>query len=154
LRKSPFYTEDYELELEKAFERRLEEIADIILNQAKKQMDLLQDFRELHNLVNDLSDRALDIGFTDEQRHRLSDLYELRKDGLKREKLGEMNGIIEKMNDAQELVDYWESMKWYLLDNRPYLGKEFESLMAQKFDATMIKLKAPRGPAQPEKGRP
>ena len=145
LRKNPFYTEDYELRLERAFDGRLEQITEMILNQAKTQMDLLQDFRDLHNLISDLSGRALDIGFTDEQRHRLNDLYELRKDSLKRMKLEEINQSIERINDTQELIDYWESIKWYLLNNRQFLGKEFESLLAKKFDETMNKLKTTNG---------
>jgi len=79
LREHPFYTDDYELELEKAFENRLIEITDMILNQTKRQMDLIEDFEELHNLVSDLIDRSLEIGFSEDQKNRLSDLYELRK---------------------------------------------------------------------------
>ncbi|MFH1488460.1 MAG: hypothetical protein ABII06_06115, partial [Pseudomonadota bacterium] len=128
LRKSPFYTEDYELELEKVFDRRLREMTDMILNKAKKQLDLLQDFKEIHNLVTGLSDRALEIGFTDEQRHRLNDLYELRIDGLRRENLENMDRVLDKIHEPEELTDYWDSIKGALLDNRPFLGKEFESL--------------------------
>jgi hypothetical protein len=134
LRKKPFYTEDYELQLEKAFEKRLTQIADMTLNQTKQQMGLIRDFEELSNLVNDLLERALDIGFSDEQKHRLNDLYELRKDNLKREKLSEIDGILNKINDPQELHDYWDSVKWYLQSNRRFFGKEFENLIAKKFD--------------------
>ncbi|UCF83598.1 MAG: hypothetical protein JSV50_20930, partial [Desulfobacteraceae bacterium] len=134
LRKRPFYTEDYELQLEKAFEKRLTEIVDMTLQQTKKQMDLIRDFEELSNLVKDLLDRSLDIGFSDEQKHRLNDLYELRKDGLKREKLSEIESILETISDSQALQDYWDSVKWYLQTNRRFLGKEFETLMAKKFD--------------------
>ena len=134
LRKSPFYTDDYELQLEKAFYKRLIEVADLMLDQAKRQMELLKDFGEIHDLYTDLMNRSLEIGFTDDQRHRLSDLYEFRKDQLKREKLEEINGMLEIINDIHELKDYWDSSKWYLMDNRQFLGKEFETLVARKFD--------------------
>jgi hypothetical protein len=137
LRKSPFYTEDYEFELEKAFDNRLRELTDLMLDQTKKQIELTKDFKKIHSLVVDLMDRSLEIGFNDEQKHRLNDIYELRKDNLKREKLEEINQFLESINEAHDLKDYWDSIKWYLLDNRPYVGKEFESLVAQKFDQAL-----------------
>jgi uncharacterized membrane protein YgaE (UPF0421/DUF939 family) len=141
LRKSPFYTDDYERQLEGAFEKRLIEITDLMIDQAKKQMELLKDLRELHNLFNDLMDRALEIGFTDDQKHRLNDLYELRKDRLRREKLDEIEGLITTINDINELKDYWDSIKWYLMNNRTYLGKEFENLIAKRFDRAVDGIK-------------
>ncbi|MBW1856122.1 MAG: hypothetical protein JRJ00_15850, partial [Deltaproteobacteria bacterium] len=82
LRKYPFYTDDYEDQLERSFEKRLAKITDMILNQTKKQMDLTHDFKEVYHLMNDLLERSWDIGFSEDQKHRLNDLYELRKDSL------------------------------------------------------------------------
>lgn len=134
LRKNPFHTDDYERQLEKAYDKRFVEITDILLDQAKKQLSLLKDLREIHSLYSDIMDRALEIGFTDDQRHRLIDLYEVRKDQLRREKLDEIDGLIETIRDVPELKEYWDSIKWYLMNNRPFLGKEFETLIAKKFD--------------------
>ena len=86
-------------------------------------------------------DRSLDIGFSEDQKHRLNDLYELRKDNLKREKLEEINGIIERIHDIDELRDYWDGIKWFLLNNRQFLGKEFEHLIAKNFDEEVKKIK-------------
>jgi hypothetical protein len=141
LRKTPFYTDDYELQLERAFEKRLVEITDLMLEQAKKQMELPKDLREIHSLFTDLMSRSYEIGFTDEQRHRLDDLYEFRKDHLKREKLDEINSLLGTIHDVQELKDYWDSIKWYLLHNRSFLGKGFENLIAKKFDEAMEEIR-------------
>ena len=86
-------------------------------------------------------ERALEIGFTDDQRNRLSDLYEVRKDQIRREKLDEINGLIKTISDTHELKDYWDSVKWYLMNNRPFLGKEFENLISKKFDQAALRLK-------------
>lgn len=137
LRKSPFFTEDYELELEEAFDRRLTEITDMMLDQTEKQMELVYDFREIHNIVKDLMDRSLEIGFTDDQARRLSDIHTFRQDNLKRDKLQENEQRLLAIGDVQELKDYWDSIKWYLLENREYLGKEFERLIARRFDEKM-----------------
>ena len=61
----------------------------------QRQMKLLTDFSEIHHLYSDLMDRSLEIGFTESQKHRLNDLYELRKDKLRRVKLDEINNLIE-----------------------------------------------------------
>jgi hypothetical protein len=134
LRQHPFNTDDYEVELEQVFEKRLIEITDMILNQAKMQMDLMKDFGELHKFVTDLLERSWDIGFSADQKHRLNDLHALRKDNLKRNKFSEIDSRLEAIRDMHELQDYWDSIKCYLQDNRRYLGKEFEMLVARKFD--------------------
>jgi hypothetical protein len=137
LRKTPYYTEDYEQELEQAFERRMREITDHMVEEAKSQMEMKKNFREVHQLYQDLMERALDIGFDDDQKHRLNDLYEMRKDHLKRKKVEEVGRILRGIHDVQELRDYWDSVKEFLLANRPFFGKEFENLVARKFDEVM-----------------
>ena len=137
LRKTPYYTDDYEQELEQAFEKRMREITDHMVEEAKSQMEMKKNFREVHQLYQDLRERALDIGFDDDQKHRLNDLYEMRKDHLKRKKVEEVNRILKGIHDVQELRDYWDSVKEFLLANRPFFGKEFESLVARKFDEVM-----------------
>jgi len=146
LRKSQFFTEDYEIELEKTFEKRLLEITEMILDQTRTQMDLVHDFQNLHHLFTDLIERAWEIGFSEEQQHRLGDLYELRKDRLKREKILEIDEMLKNIREIDELKDYWSSIRWYLQANRPYFGKEFESLIARKFDGLMRDLEIRNGP--------
>jgi hypothetical protein len=141
LRKSPFFTDDYELQLEESFNRRLMEITDLLLGQVKRQMELLADFKEIHNLYDDLLNRSLEIGFSKDQKHRLNDLYELRKDNLRRKKLEEINGLLEKIHDMNELKAYWDKTKYYLLNNRHLVGKEFENLIAKAFDKASKKIK-------------
>ena len=84
--------------------------------------------------ASDLLERFWDMGFSEDQKHRLNDLYELRKDHLKREKLSEIDSVLESIRDSQELKDYWDSIKWYLQSNRRFCGKEFENIIAKKFD--------------------
>jgi len=142
LRNYPFFTEDYEILLEKAFERRMTEITDLILDRTQHQMDLIKDFEDLYNLLSDLVERSRDIGFSPEQEHRLNDLYGMRKNTLKRGKLLEIEGILQSIPDAQELKSYWESIKWYLQGNRRFFGTEYELLIAQKFDAANVRVSA------------
>ncbi len=140
LRKSSYYTDDYEVLLEKAYEKRFSANIDIILDQVKKRMMHANDFREVNAIYTDLMGRSLEIGFREDQVHRLNDLYELRNDNLKRAKLEEINSLIEKISDLHELREYWNSTKWYLFNNRQFLGKEFETLVAKNFDLAASRL--------------
>ncbi len=141
LKKSSYNTDDYEALLEQAYERRFNEIIDMMLERTKERMMQVEDFREVYIIYNDLMERSLEIGFKEDQLHRLNDLYELRNDSLKRAKLDEVTGLIEKINDPAELRDYWNSIKWYLFNNRQYTGKEFESLVARNFDLAVARIK-------------
>ena len=140
LRKTPYFTEDYEQELERGFERRMRQITDLMIQEAEFQMSIRKSFRDVHSLYRDLMERALEIGFDEDQKHRLSDLFEMRKEQLRREKGEEINRVLERIQDTQELKDYWDSVKEFLLDNRPFLGKEFENLIARRFDEVMANL--------------
>ena len=141
LRNHLFATDDYQESLTKAFEIRQTEIVDMILDQAKMQMDLIHDFKELHNLVEDLLGRAKEAGFSDGQRHRLNDLCELRKENLTTEKLSEINGVLDTISDTRELKDYWNSIKGYLQGNRHFFGKDFEITIAKRFDEIERRIK-------------
>jgi len=153
LRKVPFYTEDYELELEQGFETRRRQITDLMVDQIKRQMAQQKEFRNLHEIFQDMMDRALEIGLTEEQKHRLMDLLEVRKDQVRREKLDETTRALARIQEVQDLKDYWEEVKRYLIRNRPYLGGEFGNLVAERFDETMAALEEreepTRGVAQP-----
>ncbi len=142
LRKSPFQTDDYERRLEEAYDKRLKEITGLVLKQAKQQLALLKDLKDIHNLYSNLMGRALEIGFTEDQRYGLSDLYEVRKDQLRQEKLDEISGLIETISDIHDLKEYWDRTKVYLIRNRSFLGKEFETLIAKKFDEAARRIEA------------
>ncbi|MCD6262781.1 MAG: hypothetical protein J7J52_07130 [Deltaproteobacteria bacterium] len=134
LKAYPFNTEDYEESLLDMFHKKFVKITDDMLNQAKNRMAFIGDFRELHNLVTHLADEATDIGMSEEQRHKLFDLYNLRKEELKKEKLDEIEGVLKKIKSIAELNNYWGVLKLYLKNNRQFFGKEFETLVAKRLD--------------------
>jgi hypothetical protein len=141
LKNSPFFTEDYEALLEESFKKRLREITDLMIDQAKVQMDGLKSFREIDYLYADLINKSLATEFGEDQKHRLNDLYELKKDDVREEKLKEINGLVDKLHDIKDLKLLWEKIKIYLLNNRQFLGKEFENSIATRFDEAAKKIK-------------
>lgn len=134
LRKYPYFTEDYELALERAYEKRVSEILEQVISKARAQMELMKSPKDVKRLRDELLDKALEMGLTPEQKNRINDIYELRQEEIKREKLREILSSLQAISDRRELKDYWDSIKWYLYENRPFLGKEFEILVAREFD--------------------
>jgi hypothetical protein len=64
---------------------------------------------------------------------------------LKGASFDEITILIEKINDPRELREYWNSIKWYLFNNRQFTGKEFESLVARNFDLAVARTNALKG---------
>ena len=140
LRKYPFYTEDYERLLEEAYEKRMKIITEAMIKKFQEQMQMVTEFSELYNLMRGLVSRAYEIGFSAEQKQHIQDLYELRKEELIKDKLTEIRHTLESIQDKNELEDYWNSIKWYFLENRPVIGKEFEYIVAKQFDKKLESL--------------
>jgi hypothetical protein len=137
----PYYTDDYEAELQKAFSGRLWQIADLMLDRARQQMEQVVEFEELYRCFTEIKNRLTEAGFSEEQKHRLNDIFEFKKDTLKQEKLESIERFLSSIKDPYELKDYWNGLKWYLQHNRLYVGKEFENLVARKFDEKMKSIK-------------
>ncbi len=146
LRRHPFHTEDYERELEEAFERRLAEITQRMLEEIRGRMSRARSLTALHGLYTELLDRAWEIGFSPEQIHHLTDLFEIKMEALRRQKAAEIDRRLEAIQDEADILKLWERTKSYLLRNRKLLGKEFEALLARKFDEARAK-KSLAGPA-------
>ena len=71
----------------------------MLLAQAEKQINMAKDFKELHGLVTALAEQSVEIELSEDQRHRLNDLYEVKRDSLKREVMTEIMGILENIYD-------------------------------------------------------
>jgi hypothetical protein len=142
VRKLPYHTDDYEEDLQKAFNDRLLQITDQMLDQTLQEIEQVTEFEELQRRFLELKSCLGETGPSDEQKHRLNDIFELRKDSLKQEKLESIERFFSALNDPSELKEYWNGLKWYLQHNRPYTGKEFENRVARKFDEKMKTIKA------------
>lgn len=140
LRKHTYHTEDYELLLENAFEKKMVKINDRLLDRAKREMESITDVIELHQLVKNFLTESLELGLSGEQKNRLTDLFELRKEALKNEKIIEIDNILLKLDDRQDMIKYWERTKAFLKANRAYFGKEFEMIIAGKFDTAIVRI--------------
>jgi len=63
------------------------QITDLLLDQAQSQIEQITEFEDLQRSLLELKNRLAEAECNDEQKTRLNDIYELRKDALKQEKL-------------------------------------------------------------------
>ncbi len=134
LKSYPFYSDDYKDLLNQAYEAKLKDLFENIIMEAKIQMDKAKDFQELYALTNEIMKRTDLAEVSQDIKNRLMDLYELRKDSLKREKIIQIDSKLKDIKNINELNKYWNSIKLYLKMNREYTGRDFELLVAKKFD--------------------
>ncbi len=130
----PFYAEDYKEMVKDAFEERLKQLFEEIVLRAKRRMERIKDFSRLKMVLKEILEKAELDQVPAEIKNRIMDVYELRKDALKRKKMEEIDKRLENIKDLAELNKYWEEIKPYLKSNREYTGREFELLVAKKFD--------------------
>ena len=130
----PFYSDDYKITLKEAFEKRAKELFEEIVTKAKEKMDQAKDFHQLYLALKDIIKRSESEQIPEEIKNRIIDVYELRRDTLKREKISEIDQRLAELKSLSELNSYWNNVKLYLKQNRQYIGREFELLIAKKFD--------------------
>jgi hypothetical protein len=130
----PFYSDDYKIMLKEAFEKRAKELFEEIVTKAKEKMDQAKDFHQLYLALKDIIKRSESEQIPEEIKNRIIDVYELRRDTLKREKISEIDQRLAELKSLSELNSYWNNVKLYLKWNRQYIGREFELLIAKKFD--------------------
>ena len=130
----PFYSEDYQIIIKKAFEKRSKELFEEVVKKAKEKMDQAKDFHQLYLFFNDIIKENEAEQIPEEIKNRIIDVYELKRDALKREKIEEIDQRLTEIKDIAELNSYWDKIKLYLKLNRQYIGREFELLIAKKFD--------------------
>ncbi len=130
----PFYSDDYKDIIKDAFEKRSKELFEEIVIKAKEEMDKATDFHQLHLIFSNILKKAKSTQIPSEIKSRIADVYELKRDALKRAKIEEIDSVLSRIKNIVEFNKYWEKVKMYLRLNRRYIGREFELLVAKKFD--------------------
>ncbi len=135
LNEYPFYCDDYRKLVKVSYEKRLKELSEEILEDAKKKMEETEEFKELYLLKKSLMKEAEKaIKIFPELKERIKDLYELRREALEREWLKKIDKRLMKIKGKEELNEYWNNVKQYFKINKKYIGRELELLVAKRFD--------------------
>ena len=141
LRKLPYYAPDYKRRLQQAFRKQHNRINDRLLRQYQERLSQVHDFDALQNIQNELQDNQVTANFSEEQQLVLAELLEYNRGRIRDQYLGAIYENINARESREALSAYWLKIKGELFSNRPYIGKEYESLVAEFIDQKMARSK-------------
>ncbi|MGA7876732.1 MAG: hypothetical protein WCA08_13810 [Desulfoferrobacter sp.] len=135
LRKTlPYNTRDLEEELRKAYRQQQEEINDAILKEIQDRLNATMHFSEFQAIQNEIDGKKPKLQFTEEQQSLLDEMCDFHRTRLRERYLDSIYRHINEFKSREDLMTYWNDLKIELLAYRSYVGKEYESLIAEFID--------------------
>ncbi len=135
--KLPYDTKNFEEELEKAFEEQQKKISEQILKTFQSRLNKASDFLEFHEIQNEMQKKIGDLHLSEEQQFLLKEMFEFHRSRLRDIYLGSIYLEINSLDSKESILNYWKKLKYELFSYRSYIGKEYESLIAQYLDQKM-----------------
>jgi hypothetical protein len=131
LKELPFDTEDYRTTLAQAYEKQQERINDSILKVLREQLNEARNFHELQHIQEEIEEKESEVRFSEEQQFLLKDIFDFHRARIRDQYLDQIFHRIDAIESKEEILSYWNTIKYDLLDYRSYVGKEYESLIAE-----------------------
>ena len=144
-RKLPFDARDFEDRLAKGFEAQQKKISDQALAALQEQLGVVGSFSAFHELEQTLEKQQGELQFSEEQRFLLKEIFEFHRSRTRDRYLDAIYQKIAAFRSGEALIAYWNSLKYELLSYRAYLGKEYESLIAQFIEQKLAEMERPLG---------
>ncbi|NLI82166.1 MAG: hypothetical protein GX443_10850 [Deltaproteobacteria bacterium] len=138
LRETLLYdTRNFEKELLRVYEMQQREISDLMLKGFQERLKTLDDLAGLPRIQEEMLNTQREVPFSEEQRFHLKEMFEFHRSRIRDRYLESIVEEIRKIDSREALSDYWHLLKNQLYPYRAYLGKEYESLIAQLIDRRM-----------------
>jgi hypothetical protein len=140
LRRSAYRTEDYQDQLRRVFQGRLQELLELTIKRAEDEMLRQQDFSALEKIYGELLTVVEAHSSQEEQLQLVRDLYDFNRDRLRNQRLKELYGKVLVCTSRDELQTLWEETRLELVSNRRHLGPGFENVVTKYFDEGLTRL--------------
>lgn len=140
--KLPYDTKNFEEEMEKAFREQQKKISERILKDFETRLNQAADFSQLYEIQEDMKARREEMHLSEEQQFLLKEMYEFHRSRLRDIYLGSIYLAINSLQSRESILSYWGKLKYELFSYRAYVGKEYESLIAQYLDQKLELLPA------------
>lgn len=140
--KLPYDTQEIEQEIRLAYLRRREKINDEVLRDFQERLSGIRSFIKYRDIRNEIEQQRASLDFTDEQQSLLEEMCDFHLARLRELYLDDIYQQINGLESGNDLQNYWDELKYELFSYRAYVGKEYESLIAELFDRKMQKLQA------------
>lgn len=135
--KLPYDTRSFEEELRRVYDSQRTKVNDLILKSFQGRLKGAQTFEELQEIQGEIMMTLNEVSFTEEQKFLLREMFEFHRSRTRDRYLEEIYRVIHRLSTREDLSAYWNSLKKEFLPYRAFLGKEYESLIAQIIDLKM-----------------
>ena len=149
-RKSPFGTEDFLGDLEKAFRSQQDRISERVLEDVHQKLAAVTSILEFETALQEIESIESEFSFSERQRFLLHEMSETHRSRIRDTFLNAVYEELNSLDSKEDLLKYWGGMKCELFRYRSYVGKEYERLMAKFVDEKLEKLSGESDGGKPE----
>lgn len=147
LKLTTYQTLDYQQRLEAAFNDNLARLGEAMMERARKNMAQEDDLDRLEALFQNAWEEGLELPLSQDRQQSLRDLFEMHVERLRAQLLEETTRRLARIASFGQLDELWGQMRHRLAAQRRHFGKDFDLLLAGRFDARAQELRA-SAPAQ------
>ena len=137
----PYDTGSFEEDLRRAYKDRQRTINEETLREIERSLSRAEGFIDLQEVQKEIRRRVESVDFTEEQRFLLREMFEFHRSRVRNIYLDGIGRAINVLDSEAAATDYWNRLKYDLFAYRPYVGKEYESIIAREIDARVDALK-------------
>jgi hypothetical protein len=133
-------TAHFQEELRRTYEEQRLKINDRILRSFQNRLGALKSFSELHAMQVEIQESISRVSYSEAQMFHLREMFEFHRARMRDRYLDSVYRHIGALGSRKALSDYWDSLKHELFAYRPYVGKEYELLIAQFIDQELDRI--------------
>ena len=147
LKLTTYQTLDYQQRLEAAFNENLARLGEAMMERVRQGMAQENDLDHLEGLFHAAWEEGQELPLSQDRQQSLRDLFEMHVERLRAQLLEETNRQLAQVGSFAQLDELWASMRQRLAAQRRHFGKDFDLLLAGRFDSRAQELRA-GSPAQ------
>lgn len=130
----PYEISDLKEDLSSAFEKQREKITEKILQTFRERMENIHTFPQFQQVQEEIQSLGTNLTFSEGQQFLLREMFEFHRSRLREHYLDSIHQKIQSFKRQSDLIEYWDRLKLELYSLRAFVGKEYESLIAQLMD--------------------
>lgn len=140
LKLTHYHTLDYGQRLEAAFQENLARLGEEMVEKVRRRMARVTRPDRLEAIFLRAWEEGLELPLSPERQQTLRDLYEMNLERLRARLLAQIVSRLQQVDTPTALEELWEEVKQRLHQQRRYLGKDFELVVAERFDRRAVQL--------------
>ncbi len=147
LKLTAYHTLDYQQRLEAAFLENLKAQTEAFMERARRQMAQEDDLDRLEALFQRAWEEGLELPLSQDRQQSLRDLLEMNMERVRANLLEETMDRLAEVETFSQLDQLWQAMRATLASQRRRLGKDFDLLLARRFDQRAQELRGQLRPS-------